>query len=404
MPESISAAPATPQPKPQCRALTTDGHRCRSTVLNGLHLCYSHYHHRFPALPDPDHVSLPLLEDGPSIRLLMTQVAHGLLSMKLDPVRARTTIWAAQVAWSTLPRPARLTAPEPPGDPVHRIGFDHESLISADGDLSELNHLCSVPAAAEAIPRNTVNQPAPEFRYTDPAHPAPPPQPIPAPYDVPPPPPPEPLPAHESGLPCDCPPCTERREAFLLRYHGPGKKPAPVDNPLCPSGKPACLGPDSEFCCRACHATRKERAAAEPSAGSLSLDASALPGAEGSGQQSAFSGQRSGHREQSTGHSERSAIRAQSSAAQGTAFSDQRSAFSGQKTEHRAQPRAPLLPPRSPLLPRRGVIPAARYPRIPAPSTTCLTPPGEGGGGTGKGVGGRIGDGAKDRAWGRGCC
>jgi hypothetical protein len=285
-PESAACnpQPATCNPPlPQCRAIRTDGRRCRGTVLRGLHLCYSHYHHRFPALADPDHVSVPLLEDAASIQLLMTQVAHGLLSNKLDPARARTTIWAAQVAAFTLPRPARLKDPEPPGETVHRIGVDHESLICADpdpqpvtchpqpvtchlpsepGQENGLNYLCSVPATAEETWKlldapHSLNQPPPEQRYIDPWHPAPPPQPVPAQYNVLPPLPPEPRPNHESGLPCQCPRCEERLQDSIRKYHGrPRKKSAPIDNPLCPSGNPTCLGSDSEFACRACRRLR----------------------------------------------------------------------------------------------------------------------------------------------------
>ena len=267
-PATCNLQPVTcSQPKLQCRAIRTDGRRCRGIALHGLHLCYPHYHHRFPALADPGHLSVPLLEDAASIQLLMTQVAHGLLSNKLDPARARTTIWAAQVAAFTLPRPARLKDPEPQGDPVHRIGFDHESIICADTtpgeNLADLNYLCQVPATADEIWQaqdrvHSVNQPPPESRYIDPWHPAPPPQPVPAQYNVPPPPPPKPRPNHESGLPCHCPPCTERREYYIQKAQGrPRKKSAPpIDNPLCPSGNPTCLGPASEFACRACRRLR----------------------------------------------------------------------------------------------------------------------------------------------------
>ena len=232
MPEPITispeaAIPTQPTPKPQCRAIRTDGHRCRGIALAGLHLCYAHYHHRFPSLADPDHLSVPLLEDAASIQLLMTQVAHGLLSNKLDPARARTAIWAAQVAAYTLPRPARLKDPEPQGDPVHRIGFDHESLISADTapgeNLANLNYLCHAPATTDEIwetldTPHSVNQPPIDQRYIDPWHCAPPPQPIPAQYNVPPPPPPVPRPNHESGLPCHCPPCEERLQSHIRRF------------------------------------------------------------------------------------------------------------------------------------------------------------------------------------------
>lgn len=313
MPEPIatSTEATTPSQLPHCRAIKTDGTRCNGVVLKGLHLCWSHFHHRHPALADKDHISIPLLEDHASIQLVMTQIVHGLLSMKLDPARAKAAIWAAQVAAYTLPRPARLKGNEPVGEPVHRIGADHDGLISTDPDPapctlhpvpsapsseapctlhpapSTLNYLCQVSATAEevwALQDRTdlgVNQPPPEQRYIDPWHAAPPPQPFPG-WNVPPPPPPPPPPAHEAGLPCDCPKCKEYDEKFLLRYYGPTKRarrksrnsagsepgalsPEPEDfNPLCESNQPRCLGPDSEFCCRKCKRVRKARLAAAP--------------------------------------------------------------------------------------------------------------------------------------------
>jgi len=316
---AASASPV-PEPKPHCRAIKTDGHRCRGLALDGLHLCYHHFHHRHPALADKDHISVPLLEDHASIQLVMTQIVHGLFAHTLDPVRARTAIWAAQVAAYTLPRPARLTGNEPLGEPVHRIGFDHDGLISADPDpaptsnpqkdtcnlqpvtcnlerqpvtsnlgketcnlqpvTSNLNYLCHVSATADEVwalqDRNDlgVNQPPPEQRYIDPYHPAPPPRPFPG-WDAPPRTPPPPPPAHESGLPCDCPECTRYNaivEEVKRKLQGPRRKsrksaPSPESedfNPLCPSGKPDCLGPDSEFCCPKCHRIRKARLAAAP--------------------------------------------------------------------------------------------------------------------------------------------
>jgi len=304
-PEPAARVPV-PEKRPQCRAITTDGTRCRAYALKGIHLCHSHFHHRFPALPDADHISIPLLEDPASVQLLMTQIAHGLLSMKLDPLRARTTIWAAQVAASTFPRPARLKPqdPPPPGDPVFRIGFDHEGFISVDGlreenaetsvhpanaescttdpvpeegpcnldavppdpePSEELNYLCTIPTTPDEIwalqdQVHSINQPAPEHRFTDPQHPAPPPKPFPgwdAPHPIPSPPP----CAHESGLPCDCPTCVARHAALVQehidRYNGRARrKPKTEDNPLCPSNKPDCLGSSSEFCCRSCRKLR----------------------------------------------------------------------------------------------------------------------------------------------------
>jgi hypothetical protein len=150
------AQPA-PARRPQCRALTVDGHRCKNHVLGGLHLCFSHYRNRHPALPDPSHVSVPLLEDRSAVQLMATQILHGILSRRLDPLTARAALAALRVAALTLPRPAAPArsqpAAAPPDDAVCRLARDHEDFISADGDLAEpeLNPSCSVPESVEAV-------------------------------------------------------------------------------------------------------------------------------------------------------------------------------------------------------------------------------------------------------------
>ncbi|MGB6902243.1 MAG: hypothetical protein WBD98_05430, partial [Acidobacteriaceae bacterium] len=67
-----------------------------------------------------------------------------------------------------------------------------------------------------------------------------------------------PRPNHESGLPCHCPPCEERLQSHIRRFEvRPRKRSVPtIDNPLCPSGNSTCLGPASEFACRACRRLR----------------------------------------------------------------------------------------------------------------------------------------------------
>ncbi len=303
--ETCNLPPVTcNQPRPHCRAIKTNGHRCRGLALDGLHLCHSHFNYRHPALADKDHISIPLLEDHVSIQLVMSQIVHGLLSHRIEPARAKAAIWAAQVAAFTLPRPARLKSPEPEGEQVHRIGFDHEAMISLDPDpdsvtcnlqpvtcnlkkghrpqatgsltcnlqpvTCDLNHLCHVPATTEEVwalqDRDDLglNQPAPEHRYLDPYHPAPPPQPFPN-WDAPPRTPPPPPPAHESGLPCDCPKCTRYQtlvQEHLDKMNGRRRKKATqkseeeAENPLCESNNPTCLGPQSEFCCQSCRKLR----------------------------------------------------------------------------------------------------------------------------------------------------
>jgi hypothetical protein len=170
--DPANAQPA-PAQRPRCRALTVDGHRCKKHVLGGLHLCYSHYRNRRPALPEPCKVSVPLLEDRSAIQLMTTQILHGILSHRLDPIRARVALYALRITALTLPRPAapprsQAEDPEPsraessesvpaqsvPADQVVcRLGRDHEDFISADSDLADppLNPACSVPESVEAV-------------------------------------------------------------------------------------------------------------------------------------------------------------------------------------------------------------------------------------------------------------
>ncbi len=116
MPEPTEPAETLPnetKKRDRCRALTTDGHRCKKGATYNGHLCFPHAHHRHPVLPHPSHVAIPLLEDHASIQLVLSQTAHGLLSNKLDPERARALIYACQVAATTMPRPPRMPSPQP---------------------------------------------------------------------------------------------------------------------------------------------------------------------------------------------------------------------------------------------------------------------------------------------------
>jgi hypothetical protein len=154
-----SRALPAPAQRPQCRALTSDGHRCKNKVVGGLHLCFSHYRNRRPALPEPRNASVPLLEDHSAIQLMATQILQGVLSLRIDPLRARAALYALHIAALTLPRqvaptaPAAPAEPEPAADSVYRLGRDHEDFISVDGDLTAppLNPSCSVPASDEAL-------------------------------------------------------------------------------------------------------------------------------------------------------------------------------------------------------------------------------------------------------------
>jgi hypothetical protein len=148
-----SRAQPAPARRPRCRALTVDGHRCKNYVLGGLHICYSHYRNRRPALPAPRYVSVPLLEDRSSIQLMTTQILHGLLSNRLETRRARASLYALRIAALALSRPLVPSNSDPAEDLVCRLARDHEDFISADGDLADppLNPSCSVPDSIDAV-------------------------------------------------------------------------------------------------------------------------------------------------------------------------------------------------------------------------------------------------------------
>ena len=197
------AQPA-PERRPRCRALTADGHRCKNLTVGALHLCYSHYCNRRPALPDPERVSVPLLEDRSAIQLMLTQILHGILSRRLDPQEARAALYALDIAARTIPRPPRLPAApaEAPEPAVHHIGHDHQGFISADGDLADppLNTSCAVAKSDEAAAA-LMNRPEPPNRV-DPEDAAPDP--------------PLPDPSHDSET-CPCHVCSDYRDWIAER-------------------------------------------------------------------------------------------------------------------------------------------------------------------------------------------
>jgi hypothetical protein len=90
----------------RCRSLTLLGRPCSQRAQLGADLCVAHARHRFPVCPTGGQIAMPLLEDLPTIRVVATQVAHGLFTQALDPVRAGKILYACQVAAATLPRPA----------------------------------------------------------------------------------------------------------------------------------------------------------------------------------------------------------------------------------------------------------------------------------------------------------
>jgi hypothetical protein len=243
-PEPGAQCPAPGARNAPCRAITTAGQRCKNDALDNSHLCYSHARHRHPTLPHPTQVSIPLLEDHASVQLVTTQVIHGLLTLKMEPDRARTILYALSIVASTLPRFARLPAPNPPSAPnpepgarhpepdhtqVHTLTLDEYGPISADGDQPAPNAHWSRPAPGVdplAVLDAAPNTPRPD-----------------------------PLPATEPLTHCECPTC---RQLFL---HGidPTLHPhlQPIQNPHCSFNHPHCQGPESDTRCPACETMRK---------------------------------------------------------------------------------------------------------------------------------------------------
>jgi hypothetical protein len=104
--DTASSQSAKPEFR-RCRSLTVLGKACNQRAQRGSELCVAHARNRFPVCPQGDKIAIPLLEDLPTIRVVATQVAHGLFTQVLDPWRAGKILYACQVAAMTLPRPER---------------------------------------------------------------------------------------------------------------------------------------------------------------------------------------------------------------------------------------------------------------------------------------------------------
>lgn len=106
-----TAASADTAPDQRCRAVLTSGLQCLSRAMDGQDCCYEHADHWFPSWPEEgEELQIPLLEDLAAIRYLLTMVAHGVATKRLDTARARVIAYTCQVARSTLPRPAAPAA------------------------------------------------------------------------------------------------------------------------------------------------------------------------------------------------------------------------------------------------------------------------------------------------------
>ncbi|MFZ0633082.1 MAG: hypothetical protein WAM56_17480 [Acidobacteriaceae bacterium] len=259
-PEPTNAPEPTPAEKPRCRAITTSGHRCKNNAAHNGHLCYPHAHHRNPVLPDPTHVAIPLLEDHASIQLVLSQVTHGLLTLKLDPERARAIIYCCQVAAATMPRPPRMSTPQanpqPVGpttvgttadplrpaacgpwpdddddndDLVYRLAVDDQGIICGDGDLPAPNAHWQ-PASPEATPWDLLDA-APNQSKPTPRSP------------------------WDPDTHCSCAICTELLKMEADPINHPHLQP--VVNPFCKRNRAGCQGPVSENRCSYCEGLYK---------------------------------------------------------------------------------------------------------------------------------------------------
>ncbi len=124
----------TPNENRRCRYLTVRGLQCDSTALRGHNFCHTHSNFRHPELPPKgSKIVMPLLEDHSSIQLVLSQIAHGLLSGAIDKDTACALAYTCQVATCTLPRPVAPRSkpadqPTPPQQPVAEV------TVSPDGE------------------------------------------------------------------------------------------------------------------------------------------------------------------------------------------------------------------------------------------------------------------------------
>lgn len=95
-----------PQPNRRCRHLTVKGLQCRSRSIRGNDYCFSHKHFRRPQCPEKGpKVVVPLLEDLATVQVFLSQIAHGLLSGRLNAAEARSLAYTCQVVSGTFARP-----------------------------------------------------------------------------------------------------------------------------------------------------------------------------------------------------------------------------------------------------------------------------------------------------------
>lgn len=150
-PTTNSTAAPDPKELRRCRCLRVNGLQCESWALRGHDFCFTHKKYRHPECPQKgSKIVVPLLDDHSSIQLLISQVAHGVLSGELDNDTARSLAYACQVAACTLPRPLAVRpkpadAPQPIQQPVSEI------VTGPDGDPLGPDEIYRSPTAARPI-------------------------------------------------------------------------------------------------------------------------------------------------------------------------------------------------------------------------------------------------------------
>ena len=86
-----------------CEFIKTNGARCGSPALRGQHYCYFHRQSSepSPAIGEPE-LRIPVLEDAETIQVLLSKIVQGLASGAIEPARAKSLIYALQVASQNL--------------------------------------------------------------------------------------------------------------------------------------------------------------------------------------------------------------------------------------------------------------------------------------------------------------
>lgn len=105
-PTDAPTSPRAGQERIRCRSLTVDGFQCSKPAMKGHDLCFYHDQNGKVSVSPDAPIAVPVLDNLSSIQLLLTRIADGLLSGKLNPQVGRTVSYTCQVAMSTLARPA----------------------------------------------------------------------------------------------------------------------------------------------------------------------------------------------------------------------------------------------------------------------------------------------------------